>query len=113
MDDPVLTVHMYVHAGIDASKVQADARERSGKGEVIVVHYHSSRRPCSRYANFFGLREKLWALLGDVKDIAGPGDNLEMMQADAIVSFLELRETTGAELLHEMYAGGEVTRSLC
>jgi len=109
VSSPAPTGHVYVFPGIDAAKVQADARERSGQGEVILVHYHSSRKPCPLQRSHDSLREAIQTILAETRFMAGPEDNLEIMQADAVVSYLELRDL--ADFRHETYVDGDAIKS--
>ncbi len=112
MCGPVPTVHSYVYPSIDASKVEADARERSAKGEVILIHYHSSRKPCILQKTSSNLREMIETLLKQAVFLAGPEDNVEMMQADAVVSYLEARDLAVTNFRHETYVDGNAIKSL-
>jgi len=112
MCGPTPTIHSYVYPGIDASKVEADARDRSANGDVILVHFHSARNPCILQKTYDNLREAIQLLLQETGFLAGPEDDREMMQADAVVSYLEARDLAAMNFRHEMYVDGDAIKSL-
>jgi hypothetical protein len=98
--------HMFVSATVDAAKVLSDARARSDKGEVILIHYHSSRRWCAYQATLEGLRAPLEDILRGIVEMAGREDNLPKMLADGVIMFLEMRDQTGSEFQHVLFVDG-------
>ncbi len=62
--------------------------------------------------SYDNLREAIQLLLQETGFLAGPEDDREMMQADAVVSYLEARDLAAMNFRHEMYVDGDAIKSL-